>query len=204
VILGVDVGTRTFGWAVVTERPGPIRVLELGDLYQPDGGKGGAPNAIRVHAQALLVRGIVGRHGITTIAAEARSIGGHQGARVAMAAAQSSCWGMLATIAAKVWQGAVLGRDDGKAIDYAEVEHALASYVIGRAKEQLAAIPKWRRNHPLDGGGVGILMAVRPRLAMVVVAGAQAEKGTNTSPMTNGSTPCQTARVRRTDKGPGR
>ena len=52
MILGIDVGTRTFGWAIVAPRTG--RVVELGELFQDeaDVDSAGGANTARVHAQA--------------------------------------------------------------------------------------------------------------------------------------------------------
>jgi hypothetical protein len=73
----------------------------------------------------------------------------------------------IATLAPKAWQRAVLGIDDGKC-DYAAVERALTAYLDGPAAEQLRAIPRSRRTHPLDAAGIGVVAAVRPGEAEVI------------------------------------
>jgi hypothetical protein len=69
----------------------------------------------------------------------------------------------------KRWQHAVLRREasDRGAVDYDEVFRRLAEFIgrDGTAAEQLAAIPKGRRNHALDGVGVGVFASLRPEQA---------------------------------------
>ncbi len=174
MILGVDPGTRTLGWAVVTPRTG--RVVELGELFQDETADGTATRKRCVHAQALLFDEIIARHHVTTLAAEDVSLGGPPQARVRMASSLWACWGGLCAIAAlrrlelvdvntRVWQHAVLG-EKGK-VDYDQVFAALAAFVTGPAAAQLEGIPKGRRTHALDAVGVGVFAALCPDAARV-------------------------------------
>lgn len=166
-ILAIDGGLETFGWAVVRERTGAV--LALGELHQrPDNRKGvHAERLRRGETQARLLHGLVGAYDVGRIVAEEPSFAKPTPACVA------SCmlpWGAILGVAAchglaspdrippKTWQRAVLGLEEG---DYAVIEAKLAAYLVGKPLEQLLAIPRGRRSHPLDAVGIGVYAALR-------------------------------------------
>lgn len=179
MILAIDGGNRTLGWAVVEPRTG--RVLELGDLFQePIAGLDDTTcRATRARNQARLFVAITKRHAITAIAAEACSLGGAPKARLAMAIGINLCWGELVMLAEvlevplyevppKIWQRAIVP-ESAKSIDYGEVERRLTDFITGAAFNQLFAIPKARRNHALDAVGVGVYAAMRSGVTRIEV-----------------------------------
>ena len=177
MILALDPGTASLGWAIVAPRTG--HVLELGVVAlkpDPDLAKS-TDRAARVHVQGVLYRELRRRHQITAIAAEAAtfnprrftmavglcmSIGAHVGFAAAVGVA-------LYELPPKLWQHAVLGRAPGdrSKVDYDEVERRLIEFIgrDGRVAEQLAATPKGKRNHARDAVGVGVFTALRPEQA---------------------------------------
>lgn len=188
MLLSVDGGNRTLGWAVVEDRTG--RVLELGDLFQePIAGLDDTTDrATRARNQARLFVAISRRHRITGIAAEAVSLGGAPKARLAMAIGINLCWGELVMLAEvldvplyevppKIWQRAIVP-DSARSIEYDEVERRLTDYISGPPVDQLLAIPKARRNHALDAVGVGVYTAMNLAGVTRVLATDPVARGT--------------------------
>lgn len=170
MILGIDPGLRNCGWAVVDPC---ARVLELGLISSEpaDGLDEAVDREQREAAQLEILLEVVRRHGVTAICGEALSFGGAPKARFLMAVSLCLSWGGILGLATaldlavysvppKVWEHAVQHDADG-AIDYDRVERDLAEYVTGLAREQLRAIPKAKRNHPLDGAALGMFGALR-------------------------------------------
>lgn len=182
MILAVDPGIASCGWAIVT--PGTGRVLELGVIAsdRDDRFDVTADRARRADRQAEALLELVRRHDCKAIAAESVSIGGPPHVRTTMALSLSLSWGVLVGLARtlglalyeatpKVWQHAVQP-DAGKKIDYDKLFAAMARYVRGQAAaEQLAALRPSHRNHALDAAGVGLLAALRPSAATTIVKG---------------------------------
>lgn len=168
MILAIDGGLGTFGWAAVRPRTGVV--VALGELHQLPRTREGvhADRLRRLHQQAILLHGLVTAYGVTMIVAEEPSFAKPTPAVVASA---MGCWGVVLGVAAahvlpmpsrvapKAWQRAVLNIDGG-ACDYAIVEQKLAAYVVGEARDRLLAIPRSRRNHPLDAVGIGVYAAL--------------------------------------------
>ena len=177
MIVALDPGLGTFGWAIVAERT--ARVLALGVLLSDrdpeldestDRARRVADQARGILALARSTSG-VGAERVTAIAAEAMSFGGAPGARFAMAISLGLSWGALAGVATaldlplveippKRWQRAIVP-DAGKRVDYDQVFAKLDKFVRGAAAEQLAAIPMRHRNHALDACGIGVFAALR-------------------------------------------
>lgn len=169
MILSIDGGLATFGWSIV--RPCTGVVVALGEINQPADTRHGinADRERRADVQANELRSIVNDYGVTVIVAEALSLPS-KGRTNAVASIMLSagvvrgvaaCHGLaIVTVAAKVWQRGVYG-DDGKPVDYTLVEQMLAAYLVGEPREQLLAIPRGRRNHPLDSVGVGVYASQR-------------------------------------------
>lgn len=177
MILGIDPGLRHCGWAVVDAT---AHVVELGVvLTENDHVLDEAVDLERrVAYQADALLAVLRRHVVTAIAGEALSFGGAPKARFLMAQALCSSWGGILGLAAalglavysvppKRWQHAVQ-EDAGRSIDYDRVERDLAAYITGPARDQLIAIPKTKRNHPLDGAAIGMFAALRPNEVDVI------------------------------------
>jgi Holliday junction resolvasome RuvABC endonuclease subunit len=169
VILAVDIGTATLGWAVV--RPGTAELVDLGVIVQPADPELGVHEGRRrrIRRQTRMLREVVMRHGCTHIAGEELSYGGPPKARVAMATCQALCWGALEAIAIfldlevvaippKTWEKAIVPEATGK-IDYDTVYERISSFV--GAFPALRRIPAGQRNHALDGVGIGVYAARR-------------------------------------------
>ena len=174
VILAVDPGLATCGYAVVYPRTGGV--VELGTLTtKPTAGVHESTDRTRrLRTQVAQLDAIARRNGCTTIAAEAMSFGGP--GRFAMAISLCLSWGGLVGLAhaldaellevpPKTWQHALLGTDGTGRVDYEHVFAALSSFV-GKQGDALAAIPEGQRNHALDAVGVGLFAAFRPTTAI--------------------------------------
>lgn len=180
MILAVDGGIATSGWAIVTPITGAI--VELGAVLLPPiaGVDETTDRAMRAAIQATQLRAVAQRYEragtpIAAIAGEAVSLGGPPKARLAMATALNLCWGNLVMLAItrgvdllevrpKLWQHAVQGHSD--AVDYEAIERAVVAHIQGMpghelSLEQLLAIPQKQRNHPLDACCVGMFAARR-------------------------------------------
>ncbi len=174
MILAVDPGLATCGWSVI--EPGTGRVLDIGIILSaPDPELDDSTDrARRAFLQAIALIAVAQEWKCKVIVGEAMSFGGPPNARFSMAIALGLSWGVIVGIAAshgieirevppKEWQHSVLGRD-GK-VPYDEVFAALHSYVEGMdpfVVAKLLAIPKGKRNHPLDSVGVGVHEALHP------------------------------------------
>ncbi len=178
MILALDPGLGTLGYAVVT--PKTARVRELGTLTsEPTPGViDSTDRARRAVRQAATLYEIGRRHRCTAIAAEAMSFGGPPKARHAMAIALCLSWGAIAGLAAaldidllevtpKSWQHAIL--PGVTKIDYDAVFAALSAFV---GEAELNAIPASLRNHALDAVGVGVYAALIPNATAIRVARA--------------------------------
>lgn len=189
MILAIDPGIATCGWAVVT--PGRGELVDLGVIISPPDSDvdGSTDRARRLAEQAALFRAIATAYAVTTIAVEAVSLGGPPKARLAMGMCLSLSWGALVMLAIdlgaalleirpKQWQGAI--QEGAKKIDYDALFIAMTAHIRGTpghevVAEQLGAIAERHRNHALDAGGIGIFAALRPHLANRIV---EARKGT--------------------------
>lgn len=177
MILAVDPGLATCGYAVVT--PGTGRVLELGTLLsEPDPDVDDSTDRARrawVQGHAL---GIVARrHGCSVVAAEAMSFGGPPKARFAMAVSLGLSWGVLASLAVaigaellevppKKWQRAV-DPNCGKKVDYKVVFAKLSDFISGDPRAQLYAIAERHRNHAIDAVAIGLYAALRDDMTRI-------------------------------------
>lgn len=181
MILAIDPGLATCGWAVVTPRTG--RVLALGVLLsQPDAKLDESTDrARRASVQAIALRQVARSTGCTTIAAEAMSFGGPPNARFAMAVSLGLSWGVIAGLAVatgaelleippKRWQHAI--DPEATTIDYEVVFRKLSEFVAGAASTQLAAIKERHRNHAIDACGIGVFAALMPDATTRITRGA--------------------------------
>ncbi len=186
MILAVDPGLATCGWAVV--EPGTGRVLDLGAiLSKPDANlTKQADRIVRLRHQADTLELVIAEHNCGAIAAEALSFNPFgQGQMIAslclswgMLVGLSSSWSIpIVDVSPKQWQHAVLGERAAQVVihtnakgkhravkrkpkvEYSEVFDALHVYVEGMSisvVQKLLAITKGQRNHPLDAVGVGV------------------------------------------------
>jgi Holliday junction resolvasome RuvABC endonuclease subunit len=168
VILGVDPGYASCGWAVITPRTGLPVAIGVIETEQNKRVEKSTDRARRVSEVGRELVAIARQHGCTRIAAE-QALG--HGAAAAVAA-NLLPWGVLVGIAvtldielyevpAKIWQHAVLpGLGKGK-VDYDELARHLLWFAHKHCSEALAAIAKPKRTHAIDGMGVGMFAALR-------------------------------------------
>ena len=180
MILAIDPGLATCGWAVVV--PGSGEVLEIGTIITPPitGLDEWTDRMRRLDSQAEVLEAVARRHGCSTIAAEEASLGGPPRSRLGMAIALCSSWGhivglsralraSLFAVPPKVWQHAI--QPGRRKVDYDALFRSMAEHVALHAipSGQLRAIKACDRNHALDACGVGMLAALRPHLTTVIV-----------------------------------
>lgn len=171
MILGIDPGLGTCGWAVVDAT---AHVIELGLLESaPDGDLDEAVDrARRELAQVDALAAVAQRYDVRAICAEAMSFGGPPSARFAMAVSLGLSWGgicgLVSTLGVglycvppKRWQHEVQP-EAGKKIDYAALERAMDDFIRGPAREQLHALAARKRNHPIDAAAIGLFGALKP------------------------------------------
>jgi len=178
MILAVDPGLATCGWAIVT--PGSGRIRALGVLVQDrdDRYEVSTCRIRRANEQARVLAELVRVHGVTAIAAEAITLGGPLPVKLAMSVGLHLSWGVITAVAVerelellevppKVWQHAV--QPGRKKIDYGSLEASMGEHVGPQVGAQLLAIPKADRNHALDACGIGMLAALRPHEATRII-----------------------------------
>jgi Holliday junction resolvasome RuvABC endonuclease subunit len=183
MILGVDPGIATCGWSVVVPNTGEL--VAIGAIISPhDRSEDDTTDrARRLAQQGDELRAIARRFGVTTIAAEAVSLGGPPKARLAMATCLSLSWGALVMLALelgaalleirpKQWQQAI--QEGAKKIDYDALFNAISAHILQSpghesVAEQLRRIAQGDRNHALDGYGIGLFAAFMPHLAKRIV-----------------------------------
>jgi Holliday junction resolvasome RuvABC endonuclease subunit len=169
MILAVDPGLATCGWAIVRPRTG--KVVTLGVLVSSPKQHldEWTDRSRRTAQQASFLGDIAKRHECTAIAAEAISCGGPPSARFSMGTSLCLSWGVLAGIAhcmaiplfevpPKSWQHAIVPEVAGR-IDYDAVFAKLSGFVEQQASVALWSIKKGLRNHALDAVGVGLFAA---------------------------------------------
>lgn len=167
MILAVDTGLATLGWAHVSRRG---VVLDLGALCQPalpgEGVQAGYERRCERQVDELLRL----LPAVQLIAVEALSF-----ARSAKAVASVSlCWGMLITVAKlyeirlwrvspKRWQHSLLNTPARQPVDYSELARRITEHVARsgapKARSAVAALKASERTHALDAAGIGIYTA---------------------------------------------
>lgn len=171
MILALDPGLATCGWAIVRPRTG--RVVDLGVITsKPDEDLGKHADRVkRARDQARILFAAIEQHDVTMIAAEELSIKGRTGFN--MIAAVHLSWGVITALSLgvrhgfcaippKTWQRAILPGTG--AIDYDEVFRRLHAFTVDQT-DKLVSIAPSRRNHALDAIGVGIFAALRVETA---------------------------------------
>lgn len=169
MILAVDIGIATCGWAVVRQPTG--EVIDLGVIItQPSVDLGiQADRVSRIQLQSVTLHEVIIRHCCRAMAVESLSFprAGGVTAAASVCLSMGSCIALatahairLYTVPPKTWQHAV--SDSKGKVDYAGVLAKLHSYVEnsgGFAAAQLLCIPRSRRSHPLDAVAVGVYAA---------------------------------------------
>jgi hypothetical protein len=177
VIIAVDPGLATFGYAVVDERG---VVHDLGVVTSESNAKKLGKHRdrrerLRVQARALdaVLRQWRERGTLALVAEEMSFKRGKLTQIVSMALS----WGDLVGLAVahgatdravppKTWQRALFEPDElaamGTSIDYTRVEAKLSQYATEQCRDKLAAIARSKRNHALDAIGVGVYAAMTP------------------------------------------
>lgn len=172
MILAIDPGLATCGWALVAAHTG--RVHDLGVLITKSNSKlgKGIDRVARLEWQTQKLYDLVnGDWGVRSIAAEAMSF-----PRGRTAAIVSLClsWGAIVGLAMsrslpirqiqpKRWRSAVVPGSVGET-GYDAVFAALSEFVDEQAAESLAKIKPGDRTHALDAVGVGVYAALTPEI----------------------------------------
>lgn len=167
MILAIDTGTATLGWALVSRRG---MVHDLGALLLPrDQSKLVHDDYVRrVELQVDTLTALL--PGVTLLVGEALSF-----ARSAKATASVSlCWGMLIaltrprgvprwSVPPKRWQHALLNTPRSRAVDYPVLAQRLRAHVTRtgtpQARSAVAALSAKASSHALDAAGIGIYTA---------------------------------------------
>ncbi len=169
MILAIDPGIASCGWAIVQSRTvdSPVRVVDLGVwTSEPNAALGKSTDrARRIGRLGLEIGRLYRLHGVTMLAAEqALSFG-----RTSGLIGQAMVWGALVMLAAehrcdvrevtaKQWQRAIVPGIKGK-MDYPFIAQALARYI---GDGMLKNIDPDLRTHALDAVGVGLFASLRP------------------------------------------
>lgn len=175
MILGIDCGTRTFGWAVVDPRT--AIVVDLGALVQDVDSDVArtTDSSRRVSYQTDSLITVHRDHGITAVVHEAGSYNARRfkmtlglalsiGAVVGFARALDV---PLDELPPKRWQHAISGTGGKGKIDYDDVYRRVEAYVARYepALRSLYDIKSNDRNHALDAAGIALCHAIDPTLA---------------------------------------
>jgi Holliday junction resolvasome RuvABC endonuclease subunit len=173
VILGVDTGLATCGWALLDERA--CSFVDLGVVTQK-AVKGRTITLDRIQRANALAQ-VLGSHvrGVSIVVVESLSLG-MPGAIAKLSVGLS--WGTLLgivamldpkprllTIAPQRWQREVLP-NAGKSVDYDELARAAAEHLLARhpaAARALRRIPESKRNHAIDAAMIALCGALRPQ-----------------------------------------
>ena len=173
MILGIDTGLATCGWALLDETTRQFQ--DLGVIEQP---KSPAMNvtldrAVRTNKQAQVLAGKL--VGCSMIVVEQMSFPPGAGINAAVPIALS--WGVvvglvasmpvrprLLTVSPQKWQRAVQP-NAGKRIDYDEIAHTAAQYILSKhpqASMALQLLPKAQQSHAIDAAMIALMGALRP------------------------------------------
>lgn len=173
MILALDPGLATFGWAIVQPHTG--RVADCGVLLskpQPKLTKA-ADRVRRANDQALLLQGLARKHSVDMVVAETMSFAPRSQAAAKIGIGLS--WGVaigvatmlgveLRDVSPKTWQRAIVpaeaAENDHDAISYERVFAALSDYLDAR-KFGLDTLSEANRTHVLDAVGIGVYAALR-------------------------------------------
>lgn len=180
MILGIDTGLATCGWALLDDRT--CRFVDLGVVIQKPikGEKVSLDRMRRANALAGVLAAKV--PGVDVVCAESLSLG-MPGALAKLAVGLS--WGTvlgivammeprprLLTIAPQRWQREVLP-GAGRAVDYDQLARSAATYLLANhpnAARALRAIDPRDRNHAIDAAMIALCGALHPERCVQVAA----------------------------------
>lgn len=173
VILGIDCGIGSFGWAKVEERTALVE--SLGVLMQePDKSPPVAlDRSRRLLCQAELVDSLC-----TDVTAVVHEEASYNPRIFAQNVDLASCIGMVVTYAwaagipvyqmpPKRWQHAIAGTKQPAKVDYNDVSCRVERRIecCGQALLALCDIKPHHRNHAIDAAGIALCFAIDPTLA---------------------------------------
>jgi Holliday junction resolvasome RuvABC endonuclease subunit len=173
MILGIDTGLATCGWALLDERSKTF--VDMGVLVQKPT-EGRTITLDRLQRSNALAKVLATKApGCSTVIVEQLNLG-MPGAIAKLSVGLS--WGVvlgivamldprprLMTIAPQRWQRAVLP-NTGKTVDYDELARAAAKLILTRhprAAASLESIPQRHRSHAIDAAMIALVGALRPR-----------------------------------------
>lgn len=179
MILGLDTGMATCGWALLDDSKTSFvdlgvvitKVLNPKDLT--------LERARRMNTQANVVAEKAA--GCHTVVVEQMSFPPGANAKIAIALSWGVVLGIvtmldprprLITIAPQKWQRTVLP-NAGKKVDYDELSRVAAKFILSkhpRAAVALQSIPKSHRSHAIDAAMLALVGALRPRDCDAVAA----------------------------------
>jgi hypothetical protein len=175
VILGLDTGTRTCGWAQLDEAK--CEFVDLGVVVQPKRDDAARTITLERERRANLQAQVIAAKapGCRQIIVEQMSLPRAGGVQAAVSIALS--WGIvlgvvatlesrprLLTIAPQRWQREVMPYA-GRQVDYDELAAVAAEHILRRhprAHAQLMRIPIGQREHALDAAMIALVGALRP------------------------------------------
>lgn len=174
MILGLDTGLKTCGWALLDERR--CSFLDLGVVIQPQKKHLARTVTLERARRANIQAGIIAAKapGCSTVVVEQLSMG--VGGRIAQVSIGIS-WGIvlgvvatlperprLLTIAPQVWQREVCPSVKGK-VDYETLATAVGWHILKRhplAAEALRKIDDDHKQHAIDAAMIALVGALRP------------------------------------------
>ncbi len=173
MILALDTGLATFGWAIVAPRTGAVSACGV-LLQKPNPKLGKHDDRLRrVTAQAHLLNDLIRTWKVWCVAAEEMSFAPRSSATAKIGIGLS--WGNVVGLASaysarfivippKTWQRAIVpakvGEKETAAIPYELVFKALTEFVDLKATG-LDKIANGLRNHALDAVGIGVFAALK-------------------------------------------
>ena len=177
MILGLDTGTATCGWALLDDAR--CEFVDLGVVVQPkrdEARTATLERERRAHNQARVITSKA--PGCSTVVVEQLSLGirgkiaclsvGLSWGIILGSVAQLEALGhprpRLLTIAPQRWQREVLPSAEGE-VDYEELARRAAAHLLRRhprASAALERIPAKHRNHAIDAAMIALVGALRP------------------------------------------
>jgi len=175
MILGLDTGMRTCGWAQLDETR--CEFIDLGVVIQPKRDDEARTITLERERRANLQAQVIAKKapGCGLIAVEQMSLPRAGGVQAAVSIALS--WGIvlgvvalleprpkLLTVAPQRWQREVVPYA-GRQVDYGELAEAAAAHILRRhprAHAALMRIPASHRSHALDAAMIALVAALRP------------------------------------------
>lgn len=178
MILAIDTGLATCGWALLDERR--CELVDLGVVLTKKHGAEAVTidRARRALAQAQVIAEKA--VGVKTIVVERMSFPRNMGAAVSIALSWGVALGLvsmldprprLLAIAPQKWQREILPDTKGK-IDYEQLERAATAHVRRRhprAHSALRRMPGRHRNHALDAAMIALVAGLRPAQCEIIV-----------------------------------